>query len=345
MVIPKLSICIATFNRGEFIGQTLESIVTQVSKEVEIIVVDGNSSDNTEIVISRYQEIYSNFRYYRELTNSGVDEDYDKAVNYATGEYCWLMTDDDLLIESSINKILSIIEMKYDLIIVNSEIWNADFTKDLQTKMLNASVDKIYRPSDENNLLGELSTCLSFIGSVIIKKNVWLDRDRSSYFGSLFIHVGVIFQMPIVGDVYVISDPVLKIRYGNGMWSPRSFEIWYFKWPELIWSFQRFSDSAKRNVIRREPWKCNFGLLKSKAMGDFSYNEFKKFISKKNVSINYIMAYIISILPPKIVNFILVFIYCIFKRSAKYTIFDLLRSKHSSLICRSFAKTFKLNLV
>lgn len=345
MESPKLSICIATFNRGKFIGETLESIVTQVPKEVEILVVDGNSSDNSEQVISVYAEKYPNVKYYRELTNSGVDQDYDKAINYATGEFCWLMTDDDLLIENSINKILQLIEMSYDLIIVNSEVWNADFTKDLHTKMLNASVDKIYRPADENNLLGELSTCLSFIGSVIIRKSVWMERDRETYYGSLFVHVGTIFQKQLLGDVYVIAEPVLKIRYGNGMWTPRSFEIWYFKWPNLVWSFKRFSDEAKAKVVRREPWRYYFGLLKSKAMGDYTNNEFKKFIAIKKVDLDYIIAYLVSIFPAKLVNFLLVVTYSIFRRSAKYTLFDLIRSKHSSFLSVGFAKIAGINLV
>lgn len=345
METPKLSICIATFNRGKFIGETLESIVTQVPKDVEIIVVDGNSSDNSEKVISCFAEKYLNFRYYREITNSGVDQDYDIAVNYASSEFCWLMTDDDLLIDNSINKILSLIEMKYDLIIVNSEIWNADFTKNLHTKMLNASVDKIYGPADENNLLGDLSTCLSFIGSVIIRKSVWMERDRMSYYGSLFVHVGTIFQKQLTGDVYVLAAPVLKIRYGNGMWTPRSFEIWYFKWPNLVWSFERFPDDSKLKVVRREPWRYYFGLLKSKAMGDYTNDEFNKFIADKKVDLDYIFAYFISILPPKLINILLVVTYCIFRRSAKYTLFDLLRSKHSSSISRTFANITGINLL
>uniref|UniRef100_UPI00404836ED glycosyltransferase family 2 protein n=1 Tax=Algoriphagus sp. TaxID=1872435 RepID=UPI00404836ED len=345
METPKLSICIATFNRGKFIGDTLESIVTQIPKEVEIIVVDGNSSDNSEEMISRYVENYSNLRYYREITNSGVDQDYDKSVSYATGEFCWLMTDDDLLIDNSINKILSLIDMKYDLIIVNSEIWNADFTTNLHTKMLKSSSDKIYQPADENNLFREVATCLSFIGSVIIRKSVWMERDRMSYYGSLFGHVGTIFQKKLAGDVYVIAAPVLKIRYGNGMWTPRSFEIWYFKWPNLVWSFERFSDNTKEMVVRREPWRYYFGLLKSKAFGDYTNDEFKKFISCKNVDLDYLVAFVISILPGIFVNFILVVIYSIIRRSAKYTLFDLLRSKHSSFLSKGFAKIVRINLV
>lgn len=237
---PLLSICIATYNRGKYIVETLDSLMLQSTDGIEIIVVDGNSTDNTESVIRPYTLKYSNFYYYREPQNSGVDQDYDKAVSYSNGKYCWLMTDDDILIDNSISKILQLASKDYELIILNSEIWNKDFSKNLQTRMLNLDTDKIYHPDDENNFLKNTATCLSFIGSVVIKKQVWMNRDRKTYFGTLFIHVGVIFQKTLEGNVYVLATPILKVRYGNGMWTPRSFEIWYFKWPQLIWSFERF---------------------------------------------------------------------------------------------------------
>ena len=52
----KLSICIATFNRSEFISDTLESILTQVTSDCEVVVSDNASTDNTEEVVSQYAE-------------------------------------------------------------------------------------------------------------------------------------------------------------------------------------------------------------------------------------------------------------------------------------------------
>lgn len=94
---PKLSICIATFNRGAFISETLDSILGQIESGIEIVVVDGASPDNTMEVMTAYVQRHQEVKYFREAENSGVDADFDKAVGYARGEYCWLMTDDDLL--------------------------------------------------------------------------------------------------------------------------------------------------------------------------------------------------------------------------------------------------------
>ena len=51
MTSPLLSICIATHNRADYIGETLDSIIPQLTDEVEIVVVDGASTDATRTVM------------------------------------------------------------------------------------------------------------------------------------------------------------------------------------------------------------------------------------------------------------------------------------------------------
>src|ERR1035437_7960952 len=137
----KLSICIATFLRANFIAETLDSILGQMQENVEIVVVDGASPDNTRGVIAQYLIKYPEVRYYREESNSGVDRDYDKAVGYASGEYCWLMTDDDLLVPGAIKRVLSALDDRCELSVVNAEVRNVDFSKRLNKSLIKVSSD------------------------------------------------------------------------------------------------------------------------------------------------------------------------------------------------------------
>src|SRR4051794_24283838 len=105
-----LSLCIATYNRGRFIGQTLDSIVSQLPSGVEVVIVDGASPDETATVVSKYAAHVDVIRYFREDTNSGVDADFDKAVSYAAGDHCWLLPDDDLLAPGAIERVLLALE-------------------------------------------------------------------------------------------------------------------------------------------------------------------------------------------------------------------------------------------
>ena len=62
---PRLSICIATLNRGAYIGETLDTIVGQLRDDVELVIVDGASKDDTEAVVGRYVAADVRVRYVR----------------------------------------------------------------------------------------------------------------------------------------------------------------------------------------------------------------------------------------------------------------------------------------
>ena len=163
--LPKLSICIATYNRGSFIGETLDSILAQMVPGVELLVVDGASPDNTPEVMKQYLSRYPEILYYREEKNSGVDGDYDKAIGYAKGEYCWLMSDDDLLKPGAVLNVLSAIAGSNDLVVVNSEIWNATFSERLLDRRLNITGDIEYGEKDRESFLStrQISLALSAV--------------------------------------------------------------------------------------------------------------------------------------------------------------------------------------
>jgi glycosyltransferase involved in cell wall biosynthesis len=212
---PRLSICIATYNRADYIGETLESIIPQVTDEVEIVIVDGASTDSTGSIVKSYSEVCNQIHYVRLPSKGGVDQDYDQAVELAQGEYCWLFTDDDVIKDGAIEKVLLEMAQGYSLIIVNSEVWNRDFSKIIFEKHLSDEVHAIYESDKFDDFFQDCIKYLSFIGGVVIKRNLWKERDRKSYFGTEFIHIGVIFQKLLPTAIRVIADPLIKIRYGK----------------------------------------------------------------------------------------------------------------------------------
>ena len=327
---PKLSICIATYNRGSFISETLESILSQITDNVEIIVVDGASPDNTSEIMADYVSSCPQLKYFRESENSGVDADFDKAVSYATGEYCWLMADDDLLFPGALNRVLISIPDDTQLLVVDAEIRNADLSEVLEESRTNLKVDRLYKKGQHEDFFVDMASHLSFIGCVIIRRDIWLSRQRAPYYGTLFIHIGVIFQHPPLDQILVISKPAIIIRYGNAMWTPRAFEIWMFKWPNLIWSFPDFSEKAKQTICKIGSWTKIKHVFHYRAKGAYSALEFKKHFYKEENSFLRVILYLIAIFPSKLANFLSA-IYVLKNKSKRLVIYDL---KHSP--CASF---------
>jgi glycosyltransferase involved in cell wall biosynthesis len=280
-----LSICIATRNRGAFIGATLDSIVSQATEQLEIVVLDGASTDNTEEVVGLYRERFPQLRYFRQETNKGIDRDFARAVELAQGDYCWLFSDDDLIRPGAIRTVLEAINNNdYALIIANSEVRNADLSKVLELRRLQLKENKIYKASESQLLLSDIGHYISFIGCVIIKRQLWEMREKENYFGSYFIHVGVIFQQPLSGDTLAIAEPSVTIRYANASWLAKYFEIWMFKWPSLIWSFTNFPDAVKCRVVPKEPWRNPKTLLHYRAKGAYTKREYVELVKPRLAS-------------------------------------------------------------
>lgn len=290
----KLSICIPTLNRGPFIGETLESIIFQATDQVEIVIVDGGSTDNTQEVVAQFQKRFPRLRYFREdakkvgsnspsPSGAGFDRDCNRAVELAVGEYCWLFTDDDLLGPGAIQTVLNATQQQYALIIVNAEVLSSDLSQSLEHARLRLTSDRVYKPEENQTLFTDVANYLSFVGGVVIKRQLWLAREKEQYIGTGFIHIGVLFQSPMSEPTLVIHEPLVRIRFGDAhyMHSSRYFEIWMFIWPNLIWSFAHLSDAAKALVCRKEPWRRIRTLLLHRARGTYTMNTYLEWLEPR----------------------------------------------------------------
>ena len=298
----RLSICIATYSRAAFIGATLESIVPQLRDDVELLILDGASPDDTAAVVAPFLGRHPNIVYHREETNSGVDADYDKAVGRARGEYCWLMPDDDLLAPQAVAGVLGFIEENPDLIIVDAEVRDLTMTETILPRRLSFSGVRRYGAGDQERLMKDIGDAISFIGAVIIRRDVWLARDRQSYYGSLFIHAGVIFQQPPLRSAIVVGEPYMLIRYGNSMWTSRSFEVWAVKWPTLIWSFDHYSEEVRSGVAAKEEWARLSFAFSSRAKGSFGWKEYRQFFGERRLGWRRPVLALLSLVPGRLAH-------------------------------------------
>lgn len=303
MTEPKLSICIATRNRGAFIGETLRDIAAQCTEDVEIIVLDGASTDATPEVVRAYRSDMPTLRYMRQETNGGVDQDYDAAVGLARGEYCWLMSDDDLLKSGAIATVLRAVEHAYSLIVVNAELRNLDMSELLDERRLQFRSDREYRPDEFNRFFEEISAYLTYIGAVVIRRDLWLARDRRRFYGSYFIHVGVIFQARLPGPVRVIAEPLISVRFGNTQWRPKEFEIRMVRWTELIHALDAIPAHIRHHHYRADPWRSLKSLIFYRAKGTYDLGEYRRWVKPRLASgMDKMHAYLVAILPGPIAN-------------------------------------------
>jgi abequosyltransferase len=110
-----LSICIPTYNFGKFIGSTLDSIIPNLKDGVEVVILDGGSTDDTGQVVAQRQRNYPQIKYFPQEKRGGIDRDIAKVVTLAQGDYCWLFSADDIMKPDAVEKVLHALESQCDI--------------------------------------------------------------------------------------------------------------------------------------------------------------------------------------------------------------------------------------
>jgi glycosyltransferase involved in cell wall biosynthesis len=103
---PLISVAMATYNGSLYIACQLNSIISQTYKDIEIIIVDDCSSDETVPIIRQYQKLHTNIRLIQNPTNMGVVKAFAKAMSLCNGEYIALSDQDDVWFNNKLEKLL-----------------------------------------------------------------------------------------------------------------------------------------------------------------------------------------------------------------------------------------------
>jgi glycosyltransferase involved in cell wall biosynthesis len=93
---PKVTVLVPSYNHGEYIRQRIESICNQTYKNIELIVIDDASQDDSSEIISSLRSNY-NFTYIQREKNSGTPfSAWEDICRLATGEFIWICESDDV---------------------------------------------------------------------------------------------------------------------------------------------------------------------------------------------------------------------------------------------------------
>ena len=115
---PLVSICIPAYNGATTLSNTLDKIVPQLTSEFEVIISDDSSTDETLRVAQGYHAQHSSIKVFKNDVNLGMDGNFHKTTQLATGKYIWFCGQDDYL-EDGILKVVVNMLCKENIGILN----------------------------------------------------------------------------------------------------------------------------------------------------------------------------------------------------------------------------------
>jgi len=109
---PKISIVTPTFNQGKYIEESILSVIGQKYPNLEYIIMDGGSTDNTIEVIKKYEH---HITYWISQKDNGMYDALNRGFEKATGEIMGWLNSDDLLINKSLFTLADIFQNNSDV--------------------------------------------------------------------------------------------------------------------------------------------------------------------------------------------------------------------------------------
>ena len=93
--MPKVSVIVPIYNVENYIEKCLETLVNQTLEDIEIILVNDGSKDNSEVIVKRFLKNYPEKIVYLEKENGGLSDARNYGIPYAKGEYVAFLDSDD----------------------------------------------------------------------------------------------------------------------------------------------------------------------------------------------------------------------------------------------------------
>jgi abequosyltransferase len=215
--MTKLSICIPTYNRAKCLSMLLDSIVQQYTSDVEVVVSDNASADNTAEVVSSYKSKMPNLKYVLQSENIGADRNFLAVVENASGEYAWLMGDDDRLEPGAVGAILRALAQWPDIagIVTGVTYYDMELRAVTGKRILPPTI----RFRNANTVFEKIVEQLGFLSAIIVNRQMWGDvcsEGQMLKFQNQYMHVYIIGRMmQRFGGWGLLQEACVGYRTGN----------------------------------------------------------------------------------------------------------------------------------
>jgi glycosyltransferase involved in cell wall biosynthesis len=120
---PKISVIIPTYNRAAYLYESIDSVLCQTYEDLELIVVDDGSSDNTREVVQEYNDLRIKYIYKK---NGGAASALNLGIKESKGNYIARLDSDDMFLPEKLEMQIKFIDFNPDIGLVYTQAYNTD---------------------------------------------------------------------------------------------------------------------------------------------------------------------------------------------------------------------------
>ncbi|WP_428231682.1 glycosyltransferase [Flavobacterium sp.] len=210
---PLVSVICMCYNHQKYVVQSLNSVLNQSYKNIQLIITDDASTDDSEKVIQNWLEDHPSHTFLSNTLNSGNTKTFNKALQFATGDYIIDLAADDILLEDCIEKqINTFLNSKFNnvgIVYGNVELISENNFHTGYYYAINSNKEVIEKPAAGDIYLAMLSQNSKICSvSAMIKKTVLerlkgFDEDLAYEDLDFWIRASRLYQFEFIDTILV----------------------------------------------------------------------------------------------------------------------------------------------
>lgn len=232
---PLVTIAIPTFNRAKYLREAIISVLNQSYKNIDIIISDNCSTDNTGQVVQEFTD--PRLRYFKQLENLGMVGNWNSCLNQANGEYFLLLSDDDVLEVNAVEQLLSAFDRPDVVISYCRFLYVDDEMSPVELSIIAPNIE-----SGHEFITNSLKNLRWVVPSVMLHKT-----DAAIKFGGY----------PDIGTTSDLAVRLMLAKDGFVSFNPNPFVKYRRHSKSLSQELKKVVDSHERLILWAKNGKCS----------------------------------------------------------------------------------------
>jgi glycosyltransferase involved in cell wall biosynthesis len=223
--MPEVSVIIPNYNHARFLKKRIDSVIRQTFKNIEIIILDDFSTDESRKIINQYVAIDSRIKTIFNSKNSGSPfAQWNKGIKEASSEYIWIAESDDFSDLSFLERSVNIFNLHSSVGLVFTQSYNVNAEDEVIEVNRELGIKSTFDPEKnflekgENVILstGLLESIIPNASAVVFRKNIF---EKTGGVSAEYKMIGdwlIWLKMMMETDVYYMAQPLNYFRSHSG---------------------------------------------------------------------------------------------------------------------------------
>jgi glycosyltransferase involved in cell wall biosynthesis len=254
--MPLITVVTVVRNGIQWLEQTILSVIDQTYSNIELIVIDGKSTDGTLELIKKYDD---RIDYWISESDNGIYDAMNKGILLAKGKWLNFMNAGDVFMEESTCESMARIMINHDSDVIYGDFIAINLRNKTQILVKARSLDSLWKGMVFSHQ--SVFTLTEILRKTLFNCKYRLAADYDQFY-SLYsynfrfhYHAVTVSKVIIGGLSYSRNRTIIEqIRISN-IYKKLSYRVIYFIYPLFMNSMQSIIGEKASNVIRRLKWK------------------------------------------------------------------------------------------